>query len=95
MLIKFFLYFYIIISTNMDIKPRPDGGSFLARIVLPSALAVALFIAATFLFIIPSFERNMMDRKRETIRELNNSVHSLLAKFYRDEEAGLLTRAQA
>ena len=79
----------------MDPRTRPDGGSFLARIVLPSALAVALFISATFLFIIPSFERNMMDRKRETIRELNNSVHSLLAKFYRDEKAGLLTRAQA
>ncbi|OGS06918.1 MAG: hypothetical protein A2270_00590 [Elusimicrobia bacterium RIFOXYA12_FULL_51_18] len=79
----------------MAIKPRPYGGSFLARIVLPSALAISLFIAATFLFIIPSFERNMMDRKRETIRELNNSVHSLLAKFHRDEKAGLLTRAQA
>jgi len=79
----------------MDMRPRQDGGSFLTRIVLPSALAVALFIAATFLFIIPSFERNMMDRKRETIRELNNSVHSLLAKFYGDEKAGLLTRPQA
>ncbi|HAT72904.1 MAG TPA: hypothetical protein DCS63_08825 [Elusimicrobia bacterium] len=79
----------------MDIKQRHAGGSFLTRIVLPSALAVGLFIAATFIFIIPSFERNMMDRKRETIRELNNSVHSLLAKFHRDETAGLLTRAQA
>ncbi|OGR43623.1 MAG: hypothetical protein A2X35_09450 [Elusimicrobia bacterium GWA2_61_42] len=76
-------------------RPRQEGGSFLTRIVLPSALAVALFIAATFLFIIPSFERAMMDRKRETIRELNNSVHSLLSKFYRDEKAGLLTSAQA
>jgi PAS domain S-box-containing protein len=79
----------------MDMKPRPGGGSFLARIVLPSTLAIVLFIAATFLFIIPSFERNMMDRKRETIRELNNSVHSLLAKYYMDEKAGRLTRAQA
>ena len=80
---------------SMDIRSLPGGGSFLARIVLPSALAIALFISATFLFIIPSFERNMLDRKRETIRELNNSVHSLLEKFYRDEKAGLLTRAQA
>ena len=79
----------------MDIKPRPEGGSFLARIVLPSVLAIALFIAATFLFIIPSFERNMMDRKRETIRELNNSVHSLLESFHREETAGRLTGAQA
>lgn len=79
----------------MDIKPRPEGGSFFARIALPSALAIALFIAATFLFIIPSFERNMMDRKRETIRELNNSVHSLLESFHREEKAGRLTGAQA
>lgn len=79
----------------MEIRPRSDGGSFLTRIALPSVLAIALFIAATFFFIIPSFERNMMDRKRETIRELNNTVHSLLAKFYRDEKAGLMSRAQA
>jgi PAS domain S-box-containing protein len=79
----------------MENRPRPDGASFLARIALPSALAVALFIGATFFFIIPSFERNMMERKRETIRELNNSVHSLLENFYREEAAGRLTRAQA
>ena len=79
----------------MEIKNRAVGGSFLTRIALPSALAVALFIAATFLFIIPSFERNMMDRKRETISELNNSVHSLLENFHREEKAGRLTRVQA
>lgn len=37
----------------------------------------------------------MMDRKRETIRELNNSVHSLLLKLHQDEKAGRLTRTQA
>lgn len=79
----------------MDTSTKPEGSSFAARIVLPSALAIILFISATFLFIIPSFERNMMDRKRETIRELNNSAHSLLLKFHGDEKAGLLTGAQA
>jgi PAS domain S-box-containing protein len=79
----------------MDTRPRPEGGSFLARIVLPSVLAIALFIAATFLFIIPSFERNMMDRKRETIRELNNTVYTLLESFRREETAGRLSRRQA
>lgn len=78
-----------------DTKLRAGGSSFLTRIVLPSVLAIALFIAATFLFIIPSFERNMMDRKRETIRELNNSVHSLLESLYSGEKAGKLTRSQA
>ncbi len=79
----------------MDTRTQPEGASFIVRIVLPSALAISLFIAATFFFITPAFERNMMDRKRETIRELNNSVHSLLLKFHRDEKAGLLTRQQA
>lgn len=79
----------------MNTRFKPEGASFAARIVLPSALAIILFIAAAFLFIIPSFERNMMDRKRETIRELNNSAHSLLLKFHGDEKAGLLTRSQA
>ncbi|OGR53375.1 MAG: hypothetical protein A2049_02295 [Elusimicrobia bacterium GWA2_62_23] len=78
-----------------DNRPGADGASFLTRIVLPSVLAIALFIAATFIFIIPSFERNMMDRKRETIRELNNSAHSLLAELHAQELSGRLTRAQA
>ena len=86
---------FVNIRLSMNPEFKPDGASFAARIVLPSALAVILFIAATFLFIIPSFERNMMDRKRETIRELNNSAHSLLLKFHGDEKAGLLTRSQA
>lgn len=79
----------------MENKVRHGAGSFLTRIALPSALAIALFISATFLFVIPSFERNMMDRKRETIRELNNSVYSLLENFHRAELSGRLTREQA
>ncbi|MDT8287621.1 MAG: cache domain-containing protein, partial [Elusimicrobiales bacterium] len=79
----------------MDTNPGTAGGSFAARIALPSALAIILFVAATFLFIIPSFERNMMDRKRETITELTNSAHSLLARFHAEQRAGRLTAAQA
>ncbi|KAF0126951.1 MAG: PAS sensor protein [Elusimicrobia bacterium] len=79
----------------MDIDHGPAGGSFAARIALPSALAIILFVAATFLYIIPSFERNMMDRKRETITELTKSAHSLLARFHAEEKAGRLTAAQA
>ncbi|MEW5906749.1 MAG: DUF294 nucleotidyltransferase-like domain-containing protein [Elusimicrobiota bacterium] len=79
----------------MEINPGPAGGSFAARIALPSALAIILFVAATFLFIIPSFERNMMDRKRETITELTNSAHSLLARFHAEQRAGRLTAVQA
>ncbi|MDQ7772963.1 MAG: DUF294 nucleotidyltransferase-like domain-containing protein [Elusimicrobiales bacterium] len=79
----------------MDTDPGTAGGSFAARIALPSALAIILFVAATFLYIIPSFERNMMDRKRETITELTNSAHSLLERFHSEQLAGRLTAAQA
>ena len=79
----------------MENIPRPRGAGFAARIALPSALAIVLFVAATFLYIIPSFERNMMDRKRETITELTNSAHSLLDRFHAEQLAGRLTAAQA
>ena len=69
--------------------------SFLYNIVLPSALAVLLFVATLFLIVIPSFEKAMMDRKREMIRELTNAATSILEKYHRDETEGVLTGEEA
>lgn len=69
--------------------------SFLYNIVLPSALAVLLFMATLFFIVIPSFENAMMDRKREMIRELTNAATSILDKYHRDEAEGLLSREDA
>ena len=69
--------------------------SFVLRIFLPTFIAIALFLAAIWGIILPSFEQTLLDRKREMIRELTNSAWSILASYQRDEQDGLLTRQQA
>ncbi|MFO8055555.1 MAG: cache domain-containing protein, partial [Bacteroidales bacterium] len=68
---------------------------FFANIVLPSILAVILFIVTFFFIVIPHFENAMMDRKREMITELTNAAVSILAKYHKDEQQGRLTREEA
>ena len=69
--------------------------SFVLRIFLPTFIAIALFLAAFWGIILPSFEQTLLERKREMIRELTNSAWSILASYEQDEQAGLLTRDQA
>ncbi len=66
-----------------------------AGIVLPVVLTVALFVATIFLLILPMLEAGMMACKRETIRQLTASVHSLLAGWEAQERSGQLTREEA
>jgi PAS domain S-box-containing protein len=69
--------------------------SFALRIFLPTLIAIALFLAAFWGMILPSFQQTLLDRKREMIRELTNSAWSILASYQRDEQSGLLSRQQA
>jgi PAS domain S-box-containing protein len=69
--------------------------SFVLRIFLPTLFAIALFMAAFWFIILPSFEQTLLERKREMIRELTNSAWSILASYHQDELAGLVTREQA
>jgi len=69
--------------------------AFAFRIVTPVIVAILLFVVALYAIIIPEFERNMLDRKREMIRELTHVAWSELAQAAVDEEAGLLTREEA
>ncbi len=69
--------------------------NFFTNIVLPSILAVVLFIVTLFYIVIPHFENAMMDRKREMITELTNAATSILEKYHKDEQEGLLTREEA
>ena len=65
------------------------------RTVLPALLAVALFTGVVFFFILPAFNRVIMDQKRLMIRELTESAWNILARCEADERAGALTREQA
>jgi PAS domain S-box-containing protein len=74
---------------------RLAPGRFAARVVLPAVVAMALFTTSIFALIIPRFERTLLDRKKEMIRELTNSAVSILAEYAADERAGRATRGQA
>ena len=65
------------------------------RLVLPAVLAVCLFSVAIFAIILPAFENNVMERKREMIKELTQMAHQTLTYFYRKAESGELTTAEA
>jgi PAS domain S-box-containing protein len=69
--------------------------SFALRIVLPTLVAMGLFLAAFWGFVLPSFESTLLERKREMIRELTHSAWSILASLEREVQAGRLTREQA
>ena len=69
--------------------------SFFVRVVVPTVLTIVMFGAGIFFVIIPTIEKNSLDRKREMIQELTNSAWNILAKLEHDEQQGLLTRKQA
>jgi PAS domain S-box-containing protein len=68
---------------------------FSLRILLPTFLAMGLFIVSMFAEFIPTLRQDLMEDKKEMIRELTNSAWSVLTEFEQDERAGLLTRAEA
>lgn len=65
------------------------------KVLLPSLLAILLFAAAIFWIILPYFQNSVMERKRESIRELTQTAWDILA-FYHDKEMRKeITRARA
>ncbi len=45
--------------------PQDNLNRFFISIVIPSILAIALFILAIFFVVLPSSERNIMEGKKE------------------------------
>lgn len=72
-----------------------NNKGFFLRVILPSILAVILFLVSFFVFIVPSVEESLMDRKKEMIRELTNSVWSIVQQYEKEEQQGVWTRAVA
>ncbi len=59
-----------------------EKSRFFYRILLPSMGAIVLFLASMYLFVIPVYRENLMDKKRETIRELTNTAWSVLENLH-------------
>lgn len=74
---------------------RPHWRAFAFHIVVPALLSLALFMVAIFAVLLPNFERSLIDRKREMIRELTNSAWSILNGLERDVREGRMTRSEA
>jgi PAS domain S-box-containing protein len=70
-------------------------GKVYLKIIIPSVLSILLFILTIFGFIIPRFQKNIMNGKREMIKELTNSAWSILSKYENDEQKGLTSREEA
>jgi PAS domain-containing protein len=68
---------------------------FFVRVILPGILAFCLFTALILGYLIPGFERAMMERKQETTRELTRSAWSILEYYHGQEASGLLSRQDA
>ena len=68
---------------------------FFLHILIPSILAITLFVSVIFGIIIPSFEEDLLARKREMIKELTNSAWSVLLEYNKEAEEGTITINEA
>jgi signal-transduction protein with cAMP-binding, CBS, and nucleotidyltransferase domain/PAS domain-containing protein len=68
---------------------------FILKIDLPAILAISLFAGLIFFYLIPGFEKVMMDRKRIMIHEMTSAAYSLLNYYHSLEEKGILESEEA
>ncbi|MCK5114579.1 MAG: cache domain-containing protein [Phycisphaerae bacterium] len=74
---------------------KKAGYVFFMKIIFPTILAIGLFIFTFFAVLVPTFEKNSLDHKREMIRKLTDSAWSILDRYAQEEQKGTMTRAQA
>ncbi|MGY5452591.1 DUF294 nucleotidyltransferase-like domain-containing protein [Agarivorans sp. MS3-6] len=75
------------------------GNSFVSsfgfRIVIPTLLAILLFITAIVFVIVPQVEGSMMSQKKLMIKELTSSAVSIVERYIQLQESGELSLEQA
>ncbi len=77
----------------MIVKLFEDRDCF--KLVLPSLLAVVLFVTSVFGLILPGFKDSLLDRKKETIKELTTTAWDILAYYNQKELTGELSRLES
>ena len=65
------------------------------RIALPAFFTILLFVTAIFYILLPQLEQSFVSRKQEMIRELTETVWSLLESYHERELTGELTVEEA
>jgi CBS domain-containing protein len=76
-------------------QEKKSSTDFYLGILLPTIVAIILFIASIFTIIIPVFQKNMMDQKKEMIKELTASAASIIEHYILKEESGAMIRQNA
>ncbi|MBT4729590.1 MAG: PAS domain-containing protein, partial [Bacteroidetes bacterium] len=61
------------------------------NIIIPSIIAIILFIVTIYAFIIPTFEKNMLGSKKEMIKELTNTAWSIVNEFQLEYSDSLIS----
>jgi len=67
--------------------PQTKLNRHFISIVVPSILAVSLFILSIFVIILPHFEKTILNGKKEMISELTHSVCSLIEEYQQEAVA--------
>ena len=65
------------------------------KLILPSLLAVVLFVLAVFVIILPGFKESLLERKKETIQELTTTTWDILHYYSQKEASGELSQKES
>jgi len=67
---------------------RKNMSRLIIWMVIPAMTVMLLFLAELFVFFLPGYEKELVNRKRETIKELTNTVWSMLDEAQNEVEEG-------
>ena len=68
---------------------------FIAKVIVPAVMVIVLFVTLYSMVFLPMVEKGFMDRKKEMIRELTNSVWSVIDEYHQEIERGNLSEEMA
>lgn len=68
---------------------------FILRIIVPIIIAIIIFMTSVFILVIPVFRNNMIENKKEMIKELTATSISLIEHYIKLEKKGNLTKTNA
>lgn len=66
-----------------------------AKVILPTLIAFLIFAGAVFVYFLPAYQQALLDRKRDSLRELTGIAVHILGEFQSRERSGELTRTNA
>lgn len=72
-----------------------DRKHFFFNIILPTVLTIGLFILLIFVFIVPYFEQNMLNGKKEMIRQLVVATMGIATRYEQEASAGKMSIEEA